>query len=77
MTRERLVSHSAPQGILQDAGELAVLTENAEPTRHRYAMVISFESDDQLREALGHRRLDYRVGITAQERMHEEDQSNG
>ncbi|SHE99643.1 hypothetical protein SAMN02745148_01551 [Modicisalibacter ilicicola DSM 19980] len=77
MPHQRLVSHTPPQGILQDAGELAVLTENAEPTRHRYAMVISFESEDQLRQALGHRRLDYRVGITAQERMHEEGPSNG
>lgn len=49
----RMTSH-APQalGTLQDAGELAVMTPNEGPVRHRYAMVVAFESEDELRRAL-------------------------
>ncbi|SOC56425.1 hypothetical protein SAMN05421509_10734 [Chromohalobacter canadensis] len=67
----RMTSH-APQalGTLQDAGELAVMTPNEGPVRHRYAMVVAFESEDELRRALEEHRCSYRDGQAVEEMTH-------
>lgn len=77
MTRQQMVSHTTPRGILQDAGELAVLTENEGATRHRFAMVVAFDSEQDLKRAIAEHRCAYRDGQAIQERAHEEGQANG
>ncbi|MBZ5875983.1 hypothetical protein [Chromohalobacter israelensis] len=59
-----------PTGILQDAGEIAVVTPNTGETRHRYAMVVAFESEDELRRALEEHRCSYRDGQAVEEMTH-------
>lgn len=48
-----------PEGTLHDAGELTVLTEDGERTRHRAAMVLVFDSPAALRRAIDARRCAY------------------
>ncbi|MAR73682.1 MAG: hypothetical protein CME78_15820 [Halomonas sp.] len=69
--RTHQVDHKAPRGILQDAGELAVLTEGSGRVRHRFAMVVSFDSEEELRRALKKHRCSYRDSQAIQERIHE------
>jgi|GEM_PF-1741900 len=77
MPTQHQATHTPPRGILQDAGELAVLTENEAPTRHRFAMVVSFNSEEDLKRALAEHRCAYRDGQAIQERMHEEVRHDG
>ncbi|WP_110686991.1 hypothetical protein [Salinicola aestuarinus] len=62
--------HAAPRGTLQDAGELAVLAPNTGETRHRYALVIAFETEDELRQAMKNHRCAYRDSAQVQEMNH-------
>ncbi|MCC5882506.1 MAG: hypothetical protein JJU25_07710 [Halomonas sp.] len=59
-----------PRGILQDAGELAVASDRTGSTRHRYAMVVSFTTEAELRQALKSRRCVYRDSQAIQEARH-------
>ncbi|WP_280570668.1 hypothetical protein [Chromohalobacter sp. 296-RDG] len=59
-----------PTGILQDAGEVAVMSPNAGETHHRYAMVVAFESEDELRRAIQEHRCTYRDGQSVEEMTH-------
>lgn len=65
--RRKRIHQAAPHGTLQDAGELAVLTENSGETRHRYAMVIAFNSEDELRRAVKDHTCRYRDSQQVQE----------
>lgn len=69
----KLTSHkpSKPNGILQDAGELAVLTPNQGAVRHQFAMVVTFDSEDDLRRAIARHQCAYRNGQRVQELTHE------
>ncbi|MBB3141247.1 hypothetical protein [Halomonas organivorans] len=58
-----------PRGILQDAGELAVLSEDSGQVHHRYAMVVAFNSEEELRQALADHHCAYRDGQAIQERI--------
>lgn len=60
-----------PLGTLQDAGEVAVLTPDQGQVRHQFALVIAFDSEQQLRQALAGRQCHYREGQRAQELIHE------
>lgn len=71
MHTQQHVNPSVPHGILQDAGELAVLSEDNGQVRHRYAMVIAFDSEEALRTALEEHRCVYRDSQAIQERIHE------
>ncbi|SDK77592.1 hypothetical protein SAMN05661010_00042 [Modicisalibacter muralis] len=71
MRNQHHVTHAVPYGTIQDAGELAVLSESSEPTRHRYAMVVAFSSEEDLRQAIAEHRCAYRAGGRAQELAHE------
>ncbi|OLO03305.1 hypothetical protein [Salinicola socius] len=64
------IDMAAPRGTLQDAGELAVLSPNAGETRHRYAMVVSFDSEEALRQAVTNHRCAYRDSQTVEELNH-------
>lgn len=59
----------APRGILQDAGELAVLSEESGQVHHRHAMVVAFNSEEELRQALADHHCAYRDGQAIQERI--------
>ncbi|WP_110710503.1 hypothetical protein [Salinicola sp. CR57] len=61
---------AVPRGTLQDAGELAVLSANAGETRHRYALVIAFDSEEALRQAVTNHRCAYRDSQYCQELNH-------
>lgn len=61
-----------PRGILQDAGEMAVVTEHGGHVRHRYALVVSFSSEQELRRAIADHRCVYRDGQAIQERIAED-----
>ncbi|WP_322528529.1 hypothetical protein R5R73_01205 [Salinicola sp. LHM] len=63
-------SRAVPRGTLQDAGEVAVLSQNAGETRHRYAMVIAFDSEEALRQAVTNHRCAYRDSQTVEELNH-------
>lgn len=58
-------------GILQDAGELEVRTHDSGYTRHRFAMVVAFDSEVALRQAIAAHWCAYRNGQAIQERIHE------
>lgn len=58
-----------PTGILQDAGELSVVSELSGRVSHRYAMVIAFDSEEALRRALEEHRCAYRDGQAIQEQI--------
>ncbi len=58
------------RGTLQEAGELAVLSDASGATRHRYALVIAFDSEEALRQAVTHHRCAYRDGQHVQELTH-------
>lgn len=58
-----------PHGILQDAGEMAVITEHSGQVRHRYALVVAFNSEQELRQAIADHRCVYRDGQAIQERI--------
>ncbi|WP_353980940.1 hypothetical protein [Salinicola endophyticus] len=58
------------RGTLQEAGELAVLSDMSGATRHRYALVIAFDSEEALRQAVTHHRCAYRDGQHVQELTH-------
>lgn len=58
-----------PRGILQDAGEVEVLTEQCGQVRHRFAMVVAFNSEEELRQALADHHYAYRDGQAVQERI--------
>ncbi len=60
-----------PLGTLQDAGEVAVLTPNQGETRHRFAMVVAFDSEAELRRALDDHTCRYRNGRRIEELTHE------
>lgn len=60
-----------PTGTLQDAGEVAVLTPNQGKVNHRFALVVAFESEEQLRQAIAGHQCRYREGQRAQELTHE------
>ncbi|WP_251978593.1 hypothetical protein [Salinicola avicenniae] len=60
-------ARAVPRGTLQEAGELAVLSDASGPTRHRYALVIAFDSEDALRQAVTNHRCAYRDGQRVQE----------
>lgn len=49
-------------GILQDAGEVTVISSNKEQTRHRYALVIGFESQEQMQQVLQSTRCNFKPG---------------
>ncbi|WP_275286895.1 hypothetical protein [Halomonas elongata] len=66
MRRSR-ISQGAPRGTLQDAGELAVLTENNGQVRHQHALVIAFDSEDELRRAVKDHACRYRDSQHVQE----------
>ncbi|MBZ9576758.1 hypothetical protein [Modicisalibacter sp. MOD 31.J] len=63
--------NAIPRGTLQDAGEVAVLSDSNEPTRHRYAMVVAFASEEDLRRAIDEHRCAYRDSDRIQELSHE------
>ncbi|MDL4862274.1 hypothetical protein NPJ88_008005 [Halomonas elongata] len=65
--RRKRIHQAAPRGTLQDAGELAVFTENSGSVRHRHALVIAFDSEDELRKAITDHRCAYRDGQRVQE----------
>lgn len=70
----RLTSHHPsrlPLGTLQDAGEVAVLTPNQGAVRHRFALVVAFDSEEALRAALDDHQCRYRDGQRVQELTHE------
>jgi len=75
--RQRLTDHKPrraggePLGTLQDAGELAVLTPNQGETHHRFALVVAFESEEQLRRAIDGHQCRYRNGQRIEELRHE------
>ncbi|GEK74203.1 MULTISPECIES: hypothetical protein [Halomonas] len=58
-----------PRGILQDAGEVEVMTADSGQVRHRYAMVVAFNSEEDLRQALADHHCAYRDGQAVQERI--------
>lgn len=58
-------------GTLQDAGELAVLTPNQGTVRHQFALVVAFESESQLRQAIDEHGCRYRPGKRIEELTHE------
>ncbi|NWO55022.1 hypothetical protein [Chromohalobacter israelensis] len=76
MTHRMTTQAAQPLGTLQDAGELAVLTPNEEPVRHRYAMVVAFSSEEELRRAVQEHRCAYRDGHTVQT-LNAEDVAHG
>ena len=59
-----------PRGILQDAGELAVASDRTGTTRHRFAMVVSFNTEDELRQALEAHQCRYQDSQAIQEARH-------
>ncbi len=70
MTQRTTLPTETPRGILQDAGELAVASDRAGNTRHRYAMVVSFATEDELRRAIDAHQCRYRDGQAIQEAKH-------
>ncbi|SDK70592.1 hypothetical protein [Billgrantia gudaonensis] len=58
-----------PRGILQDAGELHVLSEHSGQVHHRHALVVAFNSEEELRQALAGHRCAYRHGREIEERI--------
>jgi len=62
--------HAVPRGTLQDAGEIEVLASNTGATRHRYAMVIAFDDERSLRQAIANHRCAYRDSQRVQELNH-------
>ena len=58
-----------PRGILQDAGEVEVLTAESGQVRHRHALVIAFTSEADLRRAVADHRCAYRDGQDIEERI--------
>ncbi|WP_110709265.1 hypothetical protein [Salinicola sp. CR57] len=64
------VDTATPRGTLQDAGEVAVVSPNAGETRHRYALVIAFDSEEALRQAVTNHRCAYRDSQQFQELNH-------
>ncbi|GEN25419.1 hypothetical protein HCU01_33680 [Halomonas cupida] len=71
MHTQHHTSHTVPRGVLQDAGELAILNEESGQVRHRFAMVVAFDSEEALRSALEEHRCEYRDSQAIQERIHE------
>lgn len=67
MTTQR---RGVPRGTLQDAGEIEVLAPSTGATRHRYAMVIAFDSEEALRRAVANHRCAYRDSQHVQEQVH-------
>ncbi len=65
--RRKRIDRAVPRGILQDAGELEVLTENSGQVHHRHALVIVFDSEDELRKAITAHCCAYRDGQLVQE----------
>nr|WP_145924089.1 hypothetical protein [Halomonas elongata] len=65
--RRKRIHQAAPRGTLQDAGELAVLTENSGQVRHQHALVIAFDSEDELRRAVKDHACRYRDSQHVQE----------
>ena len=59
-----------PHGTLQDAGEIEVLAPSTGATRHRFAMVIAFDSEESLRQAMKDHRCAYRDSQRVQELNH-------
>jgi hypothetical protein len=49
--RETLVDHR-PRGLLQDAGEVTVVTPRNRRVRHRHALVIAFDDERELAAAV-------------------------
>ncbi|MDH4571130.1 hypothetical protein [Salinicola acroporae] len=70
MQTQQHTDRAVPRGTLQDAGELAVLAPNTGETRHRYAMVIAFDSEEALRQAVTSHRCAYRDSQTVEELSH-------
>ncbi|KAA0016651.1 hypothetical protein F0A16_16375 [Salinicola corii] len=64
------VDMAVPRGTLQDAGEVEVLAPSTGATRHRYAMVIAFDSEEALRQAVVNHRCAYRDSQRVQELNH-------
>ncbi len=62
-------THRKPSGILQDAGEVEVVSPHQGAVRHRHAMVVSFASEADLRRALDLHLCAYRHGQDIQERI--------
>lgn len=54
MPTQHQATHTPPRGILQDAGELAVLTENEAPTRHRFAYRDGQAIQERMHEEVRH-----------------------
>ncbi|WP_416139042.1 hypothetical protein ACM26W_01145 [Halomonas sp. HK25] len=75
--RQKMTDHrprrlsGQPTGTLQDAGEVAVLTPNQGETHHRFAMVVAFDSEAELRRALKGHACRYRNGQRVEELTHE------
>lgn len=69
-TRARAGGRRAPGGILQDAGEIEVITPNQGAVTHRHAMIVAFGTEEELRRAISARRCSYRDGERVQELKH-------
>ncbi len=70
MTQRIARPADTPRGILQDAGELAVASDRTGHTRHRYAMVVSFNTEEDLKRAIEAHRCAYRDSQSIQEARH-------
>lgn len=50
-----------PEALMHDAGELVVVTLDGERTHHRHALVLAFETPEELQRAIDRHRCAYRI----------------